>query len=98
MSRIPWPRTALLGLLAVALLVAGGIAHLASGEPDGLERVALDLDFHHAERGAPLAVMPDYAIPGLDGALGATLAGLVGALAVLGLLWLTARLLLRRAT
>ncbi|MDN5915031.1 MAG: PDGLE domain-containing protein [Pseudonocardia sp.] len=36
------PLAFFLGFLLVALVVAGGISYLASGDPDGLDSVALD--------------------------------------------------------
>jgi len=75
----------LVGWLGVSLLVAGGLAHLASSEPDGLERVAEDLDFaEQAEEGGP-GCLPDYQVPGHeDSWVGGSLAGVAGTLVVLG--------------
>lgn len=69
-----------IGLL-VALLVAGVLSGFASGDPDGLERVAIDQGFEetaqdHALAGFPLA---DYAVQGVeDERLSTGLAGVVG--------------------
>jgi len=72
-------------LITLVLVIA---APLASTAPDGLERVAEDLGF--LERAAqPLYhLLPDYTVPGLgEGALSTIVAGLIGALVVLGLVW-----------
>ena len=69
--------------LAVALLLALGVSHFASSEPDGLERVALDQGFagsatEHGAAGSPLA---DYAVSGVqNSALSTGLAGVIGVL------------------
>jgi len=69
--------------LAVALLLALGVSHFASSEPDGLERVALDQGFagsatEHGTAGSPLA---DYAVSGVQNSWLATgLAGVIGVL------------------
>lgn len=71
---------ALAGGVVAALLVLVA-APLASGEPDGLERVAIDQGFaesaeHHLLAEAPLA---DYGVSGVeDEATGTQVAGLVG--------------------
>jgi cobalt/nickel transport system permease protein len=70
----------LLGGVAVALLLAVGVSHWASSEPDGLDRVAIDhgLDRDerpHTFRDAPLA---GYRASGLGDGLGLGVAGLVG--------------------
>ena len=69
--------------LAVALAFAFFVSPLASSEPDGLERVAIDQGFEeqaadHALAGGPLA---DYTVRGVDNTSLATgLAGVVGVL------------------
>jgi cobalt/nickel transport system permease protein len=78
--------------LAVALAVVL-LAPLASADPDGLERVAMDLGFIERGAGAPYQILPDYAIPALgETALSTILAGALGALVVAGLTVLTVRL------
>ena len=68
------------------------ISPLASGNPDGLERVAEDLGFLYLGLDAPYQVLPDYTIPLLgETALSTILAGAVGALVVLGLLIVVGR-------
>jgi uncharacterized membrane protein len=72
----------LLGL-AVALAFAFFVSPLASSEPDGLERVAIDQGFDgqavdSAVAGSPLA---DYAVAGVDNSwLSTGLSGIVGVL------------------
>jgi hypothetical protein len=61
-------RIFLLGGLIVTMLVAAVVSGFASGDPDGLERVAIDKEFEgtatdHALDGSPLA---DYAVEGID--------------------------------
>ena len=60
--------------LAVTLL-----APLASGSPDGLERVAEDQGFIDTAKDAPYAVIADYVFPGIENEAVATiLAGVIG--------------------
>lgn len=69
------------------------VAPFASPLPDGLEFVAGKLGFeHHATAFA--APIPDYEMPGISWAAGATaLAGAIGALVVFGLAWSLGRFL-----
>ncbi|MCX6894857.1 MAG: energy-coupling factor ABC transporter permease [Verrucomicrobia bacterium] len=86
------------GLLA-ALGVAVFVAPFACPWPDGLEAVANRLGFEPAAS-APLlaAPAPDYAMPGVHWAVGATaMAGAIGALVVFGLAWLLGRMLVRES-
>lgn len=85
-----------LGLLAAALLIAGGLSYLASSDPDGLDSVTLSgcqLD----EAGEPVAgtciaqnaqdsatagsPLADYSVSGGDGTVG--LAGVIGVVVTL---------------
>lgn len=73
-----------LWVLVVSAVVAGGLSLFASGDPDGLERVAIDLGFIHtaedsAAGGSPLA---DYTIAGGEGQFAAAVAGVAGVIAV----------------
>ena len=85
-------------------MVAGGLTALvvvllspfASANPDGLERVAMDLGFINRGAEAPFSILSDYAIPWLNEGAGSTiLAGAVGALVVAaiaaGLTWFMRR-------
>ena len=84
-------RTVLVAGLLVALTLAGVVSFYASGSPDGLNRVALDLGFAEAEQasaaeGGPLA---GYETAGIDnGRWSGGLAGVLGCLLVLGCSWL----------
>jgi len=72
------------------------ISPLASGNPDGLERVAEDLGFLGTGLDAPYQILPDYTIPFLgETAISTILAGIVGAGVLLGLLILIGRNLRR---
>ena len=93
--RLP-ARSWLVGL-AVAALVVVIAALVASGDPDGLERVAIDQGFSQAAEDAPFSVIPDYAMPGIDGSASTILAGLIGITVVFGLVWLVGRALARRS-
>ncbi|GAA4537880.1 PDGLE domain-containing protein [Pseudonocardia xishanensis] len=97
----------LIGFLAVALLVAGGLSYVASSSPDGLDTVALhgctEQDGRlagsciaqnageHHTAGSPLA---DYSVFGGHGTVG--LAGIIGVLVTLVLAAGLFRLLRRR--
>jgi cobalt/nickel transport system permease protein len=77
-------------------LLAVLISPLASGNPDGLERVAEDLGFLGTGLDAPYQILPDYTIPFLgETAISTILAGIVGAGVLLGLLILIGRNLRR---
>ena len=55
------------------------IAPLASGSPDGLERVAEDQGFIDTARDAPYSVIADYVFPGIQNeALATILGGVIG--------------------
>lgn len=82
--------------LAVALVVVVAAAYLASGDPDGLERVAEDQGFADAAAEAPFELIPDYALPFLDGELSTVVAGIIGVAVVFVLLVVVGRLLARR--
>ncbi|MCK4489086.1 MAG: energy-coupling factor ABC transporter permease [Anaerolineales bacterium] len=77
-------------------LLAVLISPLASGNPDGLERVAEDLGFLGTGLDSPYQILPDYTIPFLgETAISTILAGIVGAGVLLGLLILMGRNLRR---
>lgn len=82
------------GVLAVSLLVGGGLSLFASSSPDGLERVAEDQGFLDVSRQSFVALIPDYVMPGIaDERLATALAGIVGTFAVFFLLFILARVL-----
>lgn len=96
----PSNRTFLVVGLVVALLLAGVGSFYASSDPDGLARVAGDHGLAPAERehpagGSPLA---DYRATGVENdRLSTAVAGVTGALVVLGLFGGLTFLLRRRA-
>jgi cobalt/nickel transport protein len=77
-----------LGVLAVALVLAGVVSYYASSSPDGLNRVALDKGFSDTEKGHGAADSPlaGYSAKDVDNErLSGGLAGVVGVVVVLGL-------------
>ena len=70
-------------IVAVAVTL---LAPLASGSPDGLERVAEDSGFIERAQGAPYAIIADYVVPGIQNeALATILAGVIGVTVVYAL-------------
>ena len=64
------------GLIALAVVL---ISPLASGDPDGLERVAINMGFIDAGLDASYQVIPDYTLPFLgETALSTIVAGVIG--------------------
>jgi cobalt/nickel transport system permease protein len=83
--------------VAIVLIVVL-LAPLASANPDGLERVAEDLNFIGLGADAPYAILPDYTIPFLgETSLSTIVAGTVGALVVAAVAVGVGRLLRRPA-
>jgi len=82
--------------LAIAVVVVVAAAFFASGDPDGLERVAENLGFGDAAEGSPFSIIADYVVPGLDGPLATVVAGVVGVVVLFVLLWLVGKALARR--
>ncbi len=85
---------AVLGICAVVVVTA---AIWASADPDGLERVAEDLGFIERGEGPSYELLPDYTIPGLDGPGSTIVAGLIGLLIVLLIVYGAGKLLARRS-
>ncbi len=86
---------AIAGILA-AVLLAGSAGFIASGAPDGLNRVALDHGFDDREVEPSGGLLPDYSVPGIENEYVSTgLAGLIG-VGVVGAIGLGAGRLLRR--
>jgi len=78
-------------------LLAVFLSPLASGNPDGLEKVASDLGFLGSGLDAPYQILPDYSIPFLgETALSTIMAGAVGAIVLIGLVILLGRNLRRQ--
>jgi cobalt/nickel transport system permease protein len=89
------------GVLAAGTAIAALLALLspfASGDPDGLERVAEDTGFLDRGLDPNYNILPDYTIPGLDGGLSTILAGLIGVIIIVVLGYGIATLLRRRRT
>jgi cobalt/nickel transport system permease protein len=83
------------GIALTVLVVL--LSPLASASPDGLERVAEDLGFIQAGQAAPFHLIPDYAVPFLGSTpLSTILAGALGAVIVLGLVFLLGRSLRKK--
>lgn len=81
----------------IVSLIAVLLSPLASGDPDGLERVAEDLGFLELGLDAPYTILPDYTVPFLgETALSTIVAGIVGALVVLGLMVVIGGMLKKR--
>jgi hypothetical protein len=83
--------------LAIAAIIVIVLAPLASGDPDGLERVAIDRGFADRAADPPFSVIADYVFPGLDGPAATIVAGLVGVAIVFIVIWLAGKLLARRS-
>lgn len=82
--------------LAVALIVTF-LSPLASGSPDGLERVAEDHGFIDTAEDAPYEIIPDYLVPSIDNeALATIAAGVIGVAIVATVGFSTAALRRRR--
>jgi cobalt/nickel transport system permease protein len=87
-----WVLAGVIISLAVVLL-----SPLASAFPDGLERVAGDVGFLETAQDAPYQILPDYTVPFLgETALSTIVAGLIGALIVLGITVFTGRALQKK--
>jgi hypothetical protein len=85
------------GLLIAALVVVV-LAPLASPDPDGLERVAIDKGFIEQSQEAAYEILPDYSVPLLgDGTASLIAAGLIGVVLLFGAMWLLGLFLARRA-
>ncbi|HRK90217.1 MAG TPA: energy-coupling factor ABC transporter permease [Anaerolineales bacterium] len=75
----------------IALLVVL-ISPFASGDPDGLERVAIDMGFIGTGLDAPYEIIPDYTVPFLgETALSTIVAGVIGAIVVGAIIVLVGR-------
>jgi len=84
--------------LALAAVVVVVLGPLASSDPDGLERVAIDAGFAEQGQEAAFELLPDYSVPLLgDGPLSLVVAGLLGVVLIFGAMWLLGRVLSRRA-
>jgi cobalt/nickel transport system permease protein len=76
-------------VIALALTL---LSPLASGSPDGLERVAEDKEFLDTAQDPPYQIIADYMFPGIENEDAATiLAGIVGTVLVFGVGYALAR-------
>ncbi len=91
LSRYWW-----VGGLAIAGIVAALAAAFASGDPDGLDSVAIEQGFEEAGREPGFSIIPDYVFPGLDGTVATIIAGIVGIVIVFALMVVLGRVLARR--
>jgi hypothetical protein len=82
--------------LAVAGVIAALAAAFASGDPDGLDSVAIEQGFKGAGKEPGFQTLPGYTIPGLDGTVSTIIAGIVGIAIVFLLVFLLGRMLARR--
>lgn len=83
------------GLISLAVVL---LSPLASAFPDGLERVAEDTGFLEFAQASPFEFIPDYTVPFLgETPLSTIIAGVIGALVVLGLSILAGRSLQKKS-
>ena len=83
----------------VITLVVVLLSPLASASPDGLERVAEDMGFLSTGQSAPYQIIPDYTIPFLGStSLSTVVAGAIGVLVILALVFLVGRSLQKRSS
>lgn len=82
--------------LAIAAVIAILAANFASGDPDGLDSVAIQKGFEEAAKDPGFQVLPGYTIPGIDGTVSTVIAGIIGVAVVFAIVFLVGRLLARR--
>jgi hypothetical protein len=82
--------------LAIAGVIAVLAAVFASGDPDGLDSVAINQGFEEVGKDTGFEILPGYTIPGLDGSGSTIIAGIVGIVIVFLLVFVLGRLLARR--
>ncbi len=77
------------GAIALAVVL---LSPFASADPDGLERVAIDMGFIHVAADAPYQIIPDYTVPFLgETALSTIVAGMIGVAVVAVIILLIGR-------
>jgi cobalt/nickel transport protein len=88
--------------LGIALGIGVFLSPFASKNPDGLDRVAIDLKFegkaaaeHPAKRLPFYAIFDEYALRGVPKDVATPLAGLIGTLSTFGLAWGMGKLFVR---
>jgi cobalt/nickel transport protein len=89
--------------LGIAVGVAALLSPFASPNPDGLNRVAEDLEFTDKEHPEPPAtklpfakVFDGYSLKGVPEQIATPVAGIVGTFATFGLAWTLGKLFVRR--
>jgi cobalt/nickel transport system permease protein len=95
--RLTSTRSVMVAGLAIAIAVAGLLAPLASSRPDGLERVAENLNFASLAADS-FAIVPDYETPGVAWPPAAVaIAGVIGVLLVFSSSYLLGRTAVERS-
>ncbi len=86
-----------------ALILAVIVSPFASPDPDGLDRVAEDLEFNHQAQEETIAsdlpfaqVFDEYSVQGLPDGVATSLAGLIGTLVTFGLAWGLGKILIAK--
>jgi cobalt/nickel transport protein len=100
-ARRPSTKAVRLGMLVVALVLAGVVSYYAASSPDGLNRVAQDKGFASTEKGHPASDHPlaGYSTRGVgNDRLSTGLAGVAGVVVVLTLAGGLALVVRRRRT
>lgn len=68
------------GLISLVVVL---LSPFASSDPDGLERVAMNMNFIDAGQSAPYSIIPDYTLPFLgETAFSTIMAGIIGVIVV----------------
>ena len=77
------------GLISIIVVL---FSPLASSDPDGLERVAMNIGFIGSGQSAPYSIIPDYTLPFLgETAISTILAGIIGVIVVGAVIMLVGR-------
>jgi cobalt/nickel transport protein len=91
--------------LSIALIIAVFLSPFASSDPDGLDRVAQDLQFENQAVEHPpahqlpfYAIFAEYALRGVPASVAKPLAGLIGTVATFGIAWGLGKILIRKST
>ncbi len=93
LKKIKWWQVSLLISIALAAL-----SPLASGSPDGLEKVAANHGFLGLEHGSPFQLLAGYVFLGIHNeALATILAGVLGTAVLFSLVYGLGRLVTRRS-
>jgi cobalt/nickel transport protein len=90
--------------LGASLVIAVLLSPFASQHPDGLDRVAGDLQFDQKAHPEPMAqkfpfyaLFDEYALRGVSEPLGTPLAGLIGTLVTFSLAWGMGKIVVRNS-